>query len=160
MEVVPTYAQNEASFLSLLEKQPLPVADLLTLIHACASSEKSNGKAEEWTAMLMQELTEAADFAGLYRVAKDRSGQLLPLLKAAGIRDALKKACKDRLITALIDAAGFGDGPLEESFRRMDLLLALTPGTLVIMLLSTMIRPSASSLIWCKSPAGQKGDAS
>ncbi|HNX33175.1 MAG TPA: GreA/GreB family elongation factor [Kiritimatiellia bacterium] len=131
MDAVPTYSQIESQFLGLIEKKPLPVADLLTLIHTCAVTENSS-KAEEWTSMLVQELIETADFTGLYQVVKDRTESLAATLKAAGIRDALKKASKDRLVTALIDTAGFGDKPLAESFRSLDLLLALKPGTLVI----------------------------
>ncbi len=131
MDAVPTYAQTEAQFLGLLEKKPLPVAEMLTLIHTVAVVESSD-KAEEWTTLLMQELTENADFAGMYLTVKDRSPHLSAVLKPVGIRDALKKACKDRLVTALIETAGFGDLPLGDSFRRLDLLLALTPGTLVI----------------------------
>lgn len=131
MDAAPTYAQTEAQFLQLLDKKPLPVPELLTLIHTGTVVESAK-KAGEWVATLIQELTEQADFAGLYLVVKDRFSHLSAVLKPCGIRDALKKACKDRLILALIDASGFGDIPLEESFRRLDLLLALTPGTLVI----------------------------
>ena len=131
MDAAPTYAQIEAQFLSLFEKKPLLVSDMLALIHTCAVTENSK-KAEEWTAMLMQELTLATDFAGLYLVVKDRSTQLAAVLNSTGIRDALKKASKDRLVNVLVDTAAFGDVPLAESFRRLDLLLALTPGTLVI----------------------------
>jgi transcription elongation GreA/GreB family factor len=131
MDAVPTYAQTEAQFLGLLEKKPLAVAELLPLIHTVAVIENGH-KAEEWTALLMQELTEAADFAGLYLVVKDRAAHLASVLKPVGIRDTLKKASKDRLVTALIETAGFGDFPLTDAFRRLDLLLALTPGTLVI----------------------------
>ena len=131
MDAAPTYAQTQAQFLGLLANSPLAVAEMLTLVHTVAVIE-SGHKAEEWTALLMQELTEAADFAGLYLVVKDRVAHLSAVLKPVGIRDALKKACKDRLVTALIETAGFGDHPLTDSFRRLDLLLALTPGTLVI----------------------------
>jgi transcription elongation GreA/GreB family factor len=131
MDAVPTYAETEAQFLTLLGKRPLAASELLALIHTATVTETGK-KAAEWTAMLMQELTEAADFSGLYLVIKDREHTLSALLKPSGIRDALKKACKDRLITALIDTASFGEVSLEESFRRLDLLLALKPGTLVI----------------------------
>jgi transcription elongation GreA/GreB family factor len=131
MEDSQTPAQTESLFLSQLEKRPLPVNELLPLIHSAALTEGEK-KADEWTAMLMQELTEEADLRGLYLVVKDRESRLAATLKPAGIRDALKKACKDRLITALIDTAAFGEIPLDESFRRFDLLLSLKPGTLVI----------------------------
>jgi transcription elongation GreA/GreB family factor len=131
MDAVPTQAETEAQFLRLMEQRPLPAADLLTLVHTVAVAEPGK-KADEWAALLMQELTEAADFAGLYLVIKDRTPQLSGSLKPTGIRDLLKKACKDRLVATFVDAASFGDVALAESFRRLDLLLALTPGTLVI----------------------------
>ena len=131
MDDAPTPAQNESLFLSLLEKRPMPTAELLAVINEAAITEKSK-KTEEWTALLIQELTEAADFAGLYQVFKDRGDLLSRALTPSGTRDALKKACKDRLINAFLDAAAFGDVPLAESYRRLDLFLALTPGTFVI----------------------------
>jgi len=131
MDTEPTLTQTEALFLSQLEKRPLPVAELLTLVHSATVTESAK-KAEEWTALLMQELTEATDFAGLYLVLKDQATAVASALTPSGVRDALKKACKDRLVTALIDAAAFGEVSLDESFRRLDLLLALTPDTRVI----------------------------
>jgi transcription elongation GreA/GreB family factor len=131
MDAVPNCSETEAQFLSQLEKRPLPAAELLGLIHTAAILDTGK-KADEWTALLMQELTENADFNGLFLVVKDRLPHLSTVLKATGIRDALKKACKDRLITVLIDTAAFGDLPLAESFKRLDLLLSLAPGTLVI----------------------------
>jgi transcription elongation GreA/GreB family factor len=131
MDAAPTYPEIEKQFISLLAARPLPAADLLTLIHTVSLID-SGKKAEEWTALVMQELTEAADVHGLYLVVKDRLPQLAAVLKATGLRDALKKACKDRLVAAFIETAAFGEVPVEESFRRLDLLLALTPGTLVI----------------------------
>lgn len=132
MENAPTYAEVEKQFFDLVAKRPLPIATVLPLIHSSAVLENGN-KADEWTTLLLQELADAADFQGLYLVIKDRVQSLTPHLKLTGIRDILKKAAiKDRLATALIDAAAFGEVPLEESFRRLDLLLALVPGTLVI----------------------------
>jgi len=132
MENAPTYAEVETRFFDLIGKRPLPVATMLPLIHSSAVLEDGK-KADEWTTMLMQELVTAADFQGLYMVIRDCAQSLAAQLKLTGLRDILKQAAiKDRLATALIDTAGFGTVPLEESFRRLDLLLALVPGTLVI----------------------------
>ena len=130
MEAVATDAINEAEFLTLLEQKPQPVDALLTRIRACAI--RNEAKAAEWTLMLTQELTDAADFAGLYLTFKERAGQLGPMLTNTGIRDALKKATKDRLTAALIDSSDFDQNPLDAAFSRLDRLLALKPGTLVI----------------------------
>ena len=132
MDNEPTYAEAEADFLEQIANRPLRVATLLQRIHDVADWENGK-KADEWTAMLMQELVEADDFGGLFAVLKDRATRLAESLQLTGFRDVLKKAAtKDRLAGMLIDAAAFGDVPLEESFRRLDILFALTPGTLVI----------------------------
>ena len=112
--------------------RPLQAAALLQSIHAVEALDNGS-KADEWTTLLMQELVEAADAAGLFMVIKDRAPRLSVSLNAVGFRDMLRKAAaKDRLSLALVDAAAFGEVPLEESFHRLDLLTALTPGTLVI----------------------------
>ena len=127
-----TYAEAEARFLEQVEKRPLAVALLLQQIHAVTALE-NGGKADEWTTLLIQELVGDTDFNGLFTVLSDRAPRLSISLKPAGFRDLLKKAAvKDRLAGALIDAAAFGEVPLEESFRRLDILLSLIPGSLVI----------------------------
>ena len=131
MEDPQTPAQLESQFLVLLEKRPLPTNELLTLIHSVALQE-SEKKADEWAATLMQDLMETFDFPGLYLLIKDRAVRLTATLKPTGLRDTLKKSTHDRLIASFVDSAAFGDVPLEESFRRIDLLLSLKPGTLVI----------------------------
>ncbi|MCL1921626.1 MAG: GreA/GreB family elongation factor [Kiritimatiellaeota bacterium] len=115
-----------------IASRPLQAAALLQLIHAVEALDNGS-KADEWTALLMQELAEAADVNGLFMVLKDRAPRLAVSLKVAGFRDILRKAAvKDRLALALIEAAGFGEVSLEESFHRLDLLFALAPGALVI----------------------------
>lgn len=131
MDAASTLESFESQLMALLEKRPIPTADALTLIHSALPTEASK-KTDEWFALLMQELTEAEDFNGLYLVIKARADRLAPSLSPVGIRDLLRKACKDRLITAFIETAAFGDVTLAESFRRLDLLSTLTPGAQVI----------------------------
>ena len=132
MDNSPTYAEAEADFLAQIETRPLPVATLLRLVRTVAAVDNGK-KADEWTGLLMQELVECADFRGLFAVLKDRAPFLALTLKPAGFRDILKKtASKDRLAGKLIDVAAFDLASLDESFRRLDLLLALMPGVLVI----------------------------
>ena len=47
METPVTNTANESDFLALLEQRPMPVADLLSQIHACELANPT--KAEEWT---------------------------------------------------------------------------------------------------------------
>ncbi len=125
------YAQTEERFLSLFDTSPLPTQEMLALIRACAATQGED-KADEWSDTLMRELSEQQDFAGLLMLFKVRAESFTRTLKPAGMRDMLKKTGKDRLVAAFIDAAAFGETTLQESFRRVDLLMTLTPGTLVI----------------------------
>ena len=131
MEAKLTYNQLETCFLDLLSKKPSPVAELLELIGKCTLIENEK-KALEWSALLMQELTEQNNFAGLYLVIKNLCSRKSLQLNATIIRDLLKKTNKDRLIAVFIDIAFLNTRTLGDSFRCLDLLLALTPGTWVI----------------------------
>ncbi|MDD4101811.1 MAG: GreA/GreB family elongation factor [Kiritimatiellae bacterium] len=131
MEPKDNYEQLEERFLALFETAPLPTIEMLTLIRTCAATQ-GESKADEWADTLMQELVEKQDFPGLLMLFKARGERFMPSLKPAGIRDKLKKSSKDRTVAGIIDSAAFGETALAESFRRVDLLLSLTPGTLVI----------------------------
>jgi len=131
MDAEPTSSSPESQFMALLENRPIPVADALTLLHSGQPHESAK-KIDEWFALLIAELAETDDFAGLYLVVKERAATSSITLSPTTIRDALRKACKDRLALSFIDVAAFGDTPLAESFRRLDLLLSLVPGTQVI----------------------------
>ena len=130
MEAGMTFAEAETNFVSLLDSKPLQVNELLAIIHSVPV--KNNNKDEEWANIVAQELIDAGDFHGLYRVVKSRAAQFLRALGAEGIVHDLKRACKDRLILAFIDTVPFTSQPLEESFRQLDTLLELSPGTQVI----------------------------
>lgn len=130
MDEEPTLAQMEAQFLDLLGKRPFAVSEILALINKATVNDAQ--KADAWTTLLMQTLAEENDFNDLYPVVKDRVALLKDTLKDLGIRDVLKKACKDRLALALLDSVGFGEHPIEDVFRRLDLMLSLKPGALVI----------------------------
>ncbi len=125
------HAQTEERFLALFEASPLPVQEMLALIRTCAATQ-SEDKAAGWSDMLMQELVDKQECSGLLTLFKAQAERFAGTLTPAGIRDKLKKASKDRLTLAIIDAAAFGETDVRESFRRIDLLMALTPGTLVI----------------------------
>ncbi|MFO7937162.1 MAG: GreA/GreB family elongation factor [Kiritimatiellia bacterium] len=130
MEAALLFEDAEKQFVSLLESKPLPVNDLLALINSVTV--RNNKKDEEWTNIIVQELIEAGDFNGLYLVTKNCSDALLKNTGPAGIVNDLKRSCKDRMILAFIDTVSFASQPLEESFRQLDILLELSPGTQVI----------------------------
>ena len=124
-------ADFEKTFQEGIAKRPIPAAELLPVINSVTTLDSK--KAEEWTLKLAQELTTAFDFAGLLLVIKDRKVQLGTAFGTSGIASMLKKAAiKDRLASAMIDAAAFGSVPLDNSLVRLDFLTSLKPGTLII----------------------------
>ena len=80
----------------------------------------------------LQLKTEAQDFAGALQVIKDSKNVLTTSVQAAGVREILKKATKDRLLLAFVDSVGFGVRKLTESLARLDRLISYTPGTRVL----------------------------
>ena len=90
------------------------------------------GKAEEWTLAALKALTDAGDFNGTLRLVKARKDMLEAKLQGVGVRDALRKATKDRLLLAFVDSVGFGTRSLGEAFARLERLLSFRPGKLVL----------------------------
>jgi len=122
-----TVEEMEARFGEVLQAPPYPVDEILEMIAAVPP-----GKAEEWTLAALKALTDAADFSGAYRLAKAQKDLLGAKIQGTGIRDALRKATKDRLCLAFIDSVGFGVRPVNESFARLERLMAFQPGRLVL----------------------------
>ena len=122
-----TIEEMEARFGEVLQAPPYPVDEILELIGAVPP-----GKAEEWTLAALKALTDATDFNGTYRLAKAQKDLLGAKIQGAGIRDTLRKATKDRLCLAFIDSVGFGVRPLNDSFARLERLMAFQPGRLVL----------------------------
>lgn len=130
MEAAMTFDEAESKFVALLESKPLSVNDLMALIHSVPV--KNNKKDDEWINIVAQELIKGGDFHGLYLLVKGCAASLSKILGANGIVNDLKRACKDRLILAFIDTVPFTSQPLDDSFRQLDILLELSPGTQVI----------------------------
>jgi transcription elongation GreA/GreB family factor/23S rRNA pseudoU1915 N3-methylase RlmH len=129
MDATTKPSTEEDAFQALLKGDPLDTAKALDMIHAQAEDFKRGA----WTSQLIQKLADAPDFAGLYKVVKDRIAALPQSLTPDRIHDLFKKACHERNAKAFLAAAEFGGStPLAESFRRFDLLASLKPGTQVI----------------------------
>ena len=122
-----TVEEIETRFGEVVQAPPYPVDEILELIAAVPP-----GKAEEMTLAALKALTDADDFDGTFRLVKARKEMLAAKLQGAGIRDALRKTTKDRLLLSFIDSVGFGVRPLDDSFARLERLLAFRPGRLVL----------------------------
>ena len=86
----------------------------------------------EELAIELQLKTEAQDFAGALQIIKENKGALTTNVQAAGVREILKKATKDRLLLSFIDSVGFGVRSLGESLGRLERLMSYVPGTRVL----------------------------
>ena len=80
----------------------------------------------------LQLKTESGDFNGVLQIIKESKDALTTNVQAAGVREILKKATKDRLLLSFVDSVGFGSRPLAESVARLERLMSYTPGTRVL----------------------------
>ena len=122
-----TFEEQEAQFTEYLQKPPYPVDEMIALI-----ADVPAGKGDEWTALALTAFAEAQDFASAFKLVKARKAELAAKVRGTGIRDALRKTAKDRLLLAFIDSVGFDVRPVNESIGRLDRLLGFRPGALVL----------------------------
>ena len=89
-------------------------------------------KKMEDLAVELQLKSEAQDFMGAFRILEENRDVLTSNLQAAGVREILKKATKDRLLLSFVESVGFGVRPVADSLARLGKLMSLTPGTRVL----------------------------
>lgn len=75
---------------------------------------------------------EKQDFDGAFKLVRENREALAKSLQAVGVKDALKKTTKDRLLLSFLDSVGFGERPLDESLVRLEKLVSFTQGALVL----------------------------
>jgi len=80
----------------------------------------------------LQLISEAQDFVGTFKIIDENKDVLTSNLQAAGVKEILKKATKDRLLLSFVESVGFGARPLSDSLARLSKLMALTPGVRVL----------------------------
>ena len=87
----------------------------------------------------LNECAEKQDFEGAFGLVKANKAEFDKKIRAAGIRDALKKTTKDRLLLSFLDGVEFGARPLDESLVRLEKLVyfnSKTPGDAGVLVLS------------------------
>ena len=72
----------------------------------------------------LNECAEKLDFDGAFKIVRENQADLAKKLSPAGVKDALKKTTKDRLLLAFLDGVEFGLKPLEKSLLMLEKLLA------------------------------------
>ena len=80
----------------------------------------------------LAECAEKQDFEGAFKLVRENRGALAKELRPTGIRDALKKTTRDRLLLSFLDGVGFGERALDESLLRLEKLVGFTQGSLVL----------------------------
>ena len=80
----------------------------------------------------LNECAEKQDFEGAFRLVRENRAELDKKIRATGIRDALKKTTRDRLLLSFLDGVGFGESPLDESLVKLEKLVGFQPGALVL----------------------------
>ena len=80
----------------------------------------------------LAECAEKQDFAGAFDLVRKNQDEIAKKLSPAGMKDALKKTTKDRLLLSFIDGVEFGACPLAESLMRLEKLVSFTQGSLVL----------------------------
>ena len=87
------------------------------------------------TEMLTSQLGECAerqDFEGALKLVRENQAEFARVLQPAGVRDALKKTTKDRLLLSFLDGVEFDSLPLDKSLVRLEKLISFRKGSLVL----------------------------
>jgi len=123
-----TLEESEARFNELIQQPPYPAEEMMGLLAGMPVA-----KVEEYAPALFTALAEAQDFIGALGVLRAHGAAVEKKLRGLGVRDLLKKATKDRLLTAVVDSVGFGVRPFADSIARIDRLLYFSrPNALVL----------------------------
>ncbi len=75
---------------------------------------------------------ERHDFEGAFALIKGNRDDFSKVLKAEGIKDALKKTTTDRLLLSFIDGVDFGSEPLDKTLVKLEKLVGFQQGALVL----------------------------
>ena len=80
----------------------------------------------------LNECAEKQDFEGAFKLVRDNQAELAKSLSAVGVRDALKKTTKDRLLLSFLDGVGFGEKPFDKVLVALEKLVGFHEGSLVL----------------------------
>ncbi|MCR5413808.1 MAG: GreA/GreB family elongation factor [Kiritimatiellae bacterium] len=80
----------------------------------------------------MNECAEKLDFEEAFKLVRENHAELGKSLSPVGVRDALKKTTKDRLLLSFLDGAGFGEKPLDKAIVALEKLAGFTVNSLVL----------------------------
>ena len=78
------------------------------------------------------ECAEKQDFEGAFKLVRENQAELARVLQPAGVREALKKTTKDRLLLSFLDGVEFDSLPIDKSLVRLEKLVSFRKGALVL----------------------------
>ena len=87
------------------------------------------------TQALVNQLNECAqrqDFEGALKLIRKNLAEISKSLSAVGVKDALKKTTKDRLLLSFVDGAEFGVKPLDKALVAVEKLVSFQQGSRVL----------------------------
>ena len=119
--------EKEARFSEIMQQPPYPVDEVLGLI-----AEATGAKKDEWILAALQAFAEAEDFDAAFRLVREFESDLGAKPRGEAVKEGLKKATKDRLVTSFIESVGFGVRPFKDSVARLVRLLSFQPGVFVL----------------------------
>ena len=119
--------EKETRFSEIMQQPPYPVDEVFDLI-----AEATGAKKDEWLLAALRAFAEAGDFNTAYRLVNEFKADLGAKARGDVVRESLKKATKDRLVTSFIESVGFGVRPFADSVGRLGRLMSFQPGALVL----------------------------
>ena len=78
------------------------------------------------------ECAEKQDFEGALKLARENQAELARVLQPVGVREALKKTTKDRLLLSFLDGVEFDSLPIDKALVRLEKLVSFRKGALVL----------------------------
>ena len=135
MDAVATTSLTDDQFTALLKQDPVALDAALDMIDAASKDAMLAKKATAWAIKLVQHFADTGNFDSLYLVVKNYHEAIRNPLGPTGIGNLLLKTCKNRMVKAMLTAAGFGGAQernLPACFRRFENLRDLRDGAAVI----------------------------
>ena len=126
-----TVGELENQFLAVIQTPPINVKEAIAILRTVKV--KNNDLTAEWTRLLQDTLIENGDATGLIVLLRAiASSRTDDLAFGETCVQLIQKASSDRLLAAQLKNAAFGKVSPVESFRRLDVLIALKPDVLCL----------------------------
>ena len=80
----------------------------------------------------LSECAEKSDFERAFKLVRENCKEVGSQLAGNGVRDALKKTTRDRVLLSFLDAVDFAGSPLEKALVKLEKLVSFHEGALVL----------------------------